>query len=447
MADNIWENALEIMQFDSRINEMLYNSIIKKIKLVKIEDNYIILSCRDEYSLSLVKGKDVSALIEGAIKTVTDKNYKVNFIIEGDEKSMFSASIAARKASEKETSDEFTGDTHIDPNLNFENFVVGNCNRYAQAASICVADKPGLTQYNPLFLWGNSGLGKTHLMQAIGNRIKRTNPKKKVIYRTCENFTNDYVNSMQKKNYEPFRNLYRNVDVLLIDDIQFLIGKEGTQEEFFNTFESLITSGKQIVITSDKAPRNLTQLDERLTSRFQNGYTMDVQPPDFETRKAILISKLERFDVEATDEVLNFVCENVTSNIRDLNGACNILTSHCALANKKVIEIDDAKEALKSYLSPKKAQQITPELIMFKVSQYYGISVDNMTSKNRKKEIITARNVSMFIMRDMLDTTLKDIGIHFGGKDHSTIINGCNNVEKNPDLLHDVEEIKAKLFS
>ncbi|MCR5617018.1 MAG: AAA family ATPase, partial [Clostridiales bacterium] len=308
MSDNIWDNALSILELDSRINKVVFDSILKKIKLVKEEDGFVVLSCRDDYSMTIAKEKSMISYIEGALKAVTDRSYKVTFVLEGDEKAINTVSIAGRKVQEKKQVNEVSSQTNLSSLYTFENFVVGNCNRFAQAASIRVADKPGQTQYNPLYLWGNSGLGKTHLMQAIGNRIVENYPHKRVIYTTCENFTNEYISTIKSKDFDSFRNLYRNVDVLMIDDIQFLIGKEGVQEEFFNTFESLINTGKQIVITSDKAPNNLTSLDERLTSRFQNGYTMDVQPPDFETRKAILISKLEKDLITVTDDVLNYIC-------------------------------------------------------------------------------------------------------------------------------------------
>ena len=441
---SVWDNALSILELDSRINKVGLDSILKKIKTVKEDDGFIVLSCRDEYSMSIAKEKTMTNYIEGAIRTVTDKPYKVSFVIEGDEKALTTSTIAERKVQEKTRINNVSAQTNLSDMYTFENFVVGNCNRFAQAASVRVADKPGQTQYNPLYLWGNSGLGKTHLMQAIGNRIVQNYPNKRVIYTTCENFTNEYISTIKSKDYDSFRNLYRNVDVLMIDDIQFLIGKEGVQEEFFNTFESLINSGKQIVITSDKAPNNLVSLDERLTSRFQNGYTMDVQPPDFETRKAILISKLEIDSIQVSDEVLNYICENATSNIRQINGACNILASFFALSNE-VVQLSQVESMLHNFISPKKAQQATPELIMSIVSQYYGIGVDKMKSKLRSKEVLTARSVAMYMLRELLDMQLNKIGQFFGGRDHATVINSLNKVSNDDDLLRDIEEIKKSL--
>lgn len=450
LSENIWEKALHIISLDSRINSVVFSSIISKITLYEERDGLVILACRDSYSLDYVKGEVISTAISDALRIISGQKCAVSFVIEGNTNAAVSSTIGQEKAHRKELEGETSPNTNLSPALTFENFIVGNCNRYAHAASFAVSEKPGRTQFNPLFLWANSGLGKTHLMEAIGNRIVAEHPEKKVIYVTCENFTNQYIacsnsgSGNTNKAYEEFRNLYRNVDVLLIDDIQFLIGKEGTQMEFFNTFESLINAGKQIVITSDKAPNNLTSLDERLTSRFQNGYTMDIQPPDFETRKAIFLYKLNHDSIHVTDEVVNYVCENATSNIRQLNGAYNILSSFYALSNGEV-NIDAAKDVLYNFLSPKKAQQITPEVIISVVSQYYNISVDKMKSKNRSRDVLVPRNVAMYLCHDLTDLTLKKIGELFGGKDHSSVINSINKVEDDPNLKRDLEEIRKSL--
>ncbi|MCQ2467356.1 MAG: chromosomal replication initiator protein DnaA [Clostridia bacterium] len=448
MAEDILNSALEILQCDSRITPAIFNSILKKIKIVKKENNFIIISCRDSYSINIIKDKknNIIAALEDAFSLILERKINVSVVEENDTKSLESAIIAERKATNQNNSFN-NNKTNLQSLYTFENFIVGNCNRYAHAASICVADKPGQTQYNPLFLWGNSGLGKTHLMQAIGNRIVDIHPGMRVIYTTCENFTNEYIKSINSKNYNEFRDMFRNVDVLMIDDIQFLIGKEGVQSEFFNTFETLINNGKQIIITSDKAPTNLISLDERLTSRFQNGYTMDVQPPDFETRKAIIISKLKDNPILMSEEVIDYICENATSHIRQLNGAFNILTSFYALSRNE-ITLDDAKSVLYTFFSPKKAEQITPEMIMTVVSQYYGIDISKITSKSRSRDILEPRNVCMYLFKEKLENiTLKGIGKYFGGKDHTTVINAIEKVDANERLLHDIEEILKSLPS
>lgn len=446
MHEELLSNTLDILKLDSRINQALFNSILMKIKIVKYENNFIIISCRDSYSVNIIKDKknNIIVALEDAFSCVLDKKINVSVIEENDNKSLESTIIAERKANNQNPQKDGTNLSKI---YTFENFVIGNCNRYAHAASINVANKPGQTQFNPLFIWGNSGLGKTHLMQAIGNKIVDTYPSLKVIYITCESFTNEFIKCINSKNFTDFRNQFRNVDVLMIDDIQFLIGREGVQLEFFNTFETLINNGKQIIITSDKAPSNMLSLDERLTSRFQNGFTMDVQPPDFETRKAILISKLKDTPIKVADEVLNYICENATSNIRQLNGAFNILTSFYALYPSE-ITIDEAKSVLYNFFSPKKAEQITPEIIMTVVSQYYGIEIDKIKSKSRSRDILTARNVCIYLFKDLIENiTLESIGKYFGGKDHTTIMNSIKKTKASPDIMHDIEEIKSKLPS
>ena len=303
-----------------------------------------------------------------------------------------------------------------------------------------VAAKPGQRQRNPFFLWGNSGLGKTHLMKAIGNSILQQYPGKKVIYTTCEEFTNAFVASINKKDYEPFRNKYRTVDVLLIDDIQFLIGKEGVQAEFFNTFEALINDKKQIVITCDKAPNNLKELDNRLVSRFQDGIMFDVQPPDFETRKAIFLQKMQNDDIELDDDVVNFVCENVTTNIRQLNGAYNTLSSYLALANGN-LTLEEVEKILAPIISPNTKKYLKPEVVINAVAKYYDLPAEKLSSKLRSADIADARNVAMWICREYLEIKYEKIGAYFGGRKHSTVMHGCSNVDENSDLKKQAEEI------
>ena len=360
MSADLWSDALKILSLDSRIDKLYFDKILSKMKQVNYDDsnNILILSCRDEYSMSLVKGKDLGSYIENAVYMIADDHISVKYIIEGDNNALNSTMIGAIKEQKKNNEDINT--SSITSEYTFENFIVGDCNRFAHASAVSVANNPGSRQRNPLYLWGNSGLGKTHLMKAIGYSIINNNSGKNVLYTTCEDFTNAYVACMNNKNYESFRNKYRNVDVLLIDDIQFLIGKEGTQLEFFNTFESLINSGKQIVITSDKAPKNLTELDSRLTSRFQNGMTMDIQPPDFETRKAIILSKIEHDGLDISNEIVDYICENVTKNVRELNGAYNIVSAFYALENGN-LTLESVQSRLASIISPNKKKMLTTD--------------------------------------------------------------------------------------
>lgn len=445
MDDNLWERSLKVLKFDQRIDSVIYDSMLIKMKQVRYDDSgVLILSCRDEYSMDLVKGKDLSRYINDAVNTVAESNVTINYILKDDEDAIRTSFIASSRANEKDNS--ISHASEITSEFTFNNFIVGDCNRFAHASAVAVANNPGASQQrNPLFLWGNSGLGKTHLMKAIGYSVLQNHSNMNVLYTTCEEFTNAYVSCMKNKNYEAFRNKYRSVDVLLIDDIQFLIGKEGTQLEFFNTFESLINSGKQIVITSDKAPKNLTELDSRLTSRFQNGMTMDIQPPDFETRKAIIISKLEKDGIVISDDIINYICENITKNVRELNGAYNIVSSFYALSNGN-LDLEEVKKYLSSLISPGGTKTISPDMIIDAVSKYYDLTSNKIKSKLRNQDILNARSVAMYLCRDIIEMKYDKIGQYFGGFKHTTVMHACTKVASTDELLEDVEKIKKRIL-
>ena len=440
MGSSVWEKALDILKFDENINIVTYESILCKMTVVHSDNDVLVLAARDEYSLDLVKGQKLNKIIENAIKTANEgKSCAVKFVLAGDENAI-NASINSEKKAARQAKSEAVTSTGLNGEFTFANFVVGDCNRFAHASAVSVASKPGQKQRNPFFLWGNSGLGKTHLMKAIGNAILEQQPDKRVIYTTCEAFTNAYIACINTNNYTDFRKKFRTVDVLLIDDIQFLIGKEGVQTEFFNTFEALIEAGKQIVITCDKAPSNLTELNSRLISRFQDGIMFDVQPPDFETRKAIFLSKLENENFTLSDEIIDYVCENVTTNIRQLNGAFNTISSYVTLANGE-LSLDDIQKILMPIISPNKKKFLTPEIVINAVANYYDLTPDKLTSKLRNAEISEARNVAMFICRDYLEIKYEKIGQIFGGRKHTTVMHGCNNVDENKELKKKAEEI------
>ncbi len=440
MDSTVWDNTLKLLKFDSDIDKFTYDSILCKMEIAHCDDDVLVLAARDEYSLSLVKGQKLNKKIEDAIKTCTDgKACAVKFILKGDDKAL-NSSVNSEKKAVRQAKNEVITSNGLTGEYTFANFVVGDCNRFAHASAVSVAAKPGQKQRNPFFLWGNSGLGKTHLMKAIGNAVLEQHPDKKVIYTTSEAFTNAFVACIKNENYTDFRNKYRSVDVLLIDDIQFLIGKEGVQREFFNTFEALIENGKQIIITCDKAPSNLTELSSRLTSRFQDGIMFDVQPPDFETRKAILLSKLKNESFTLSDEIINFICENVTTNIRQLNGAFNTISSYVTLANGD-LTIEDVHKILIPIISPNKKKYLTPEIIINAVSNYYDLTPDKLTSKLRSAEIANARNVAMYICREQLELKYEKIGQLFGDRKHSTVMHGCENVDASNELKNQAEEI------
>ena len=440
MGSSVWEKALDILKFDENINIVTYESILCKMTVVHSDNDVLVLAARDEYSLDLVKGQKLNKIIENAIKTANEgKSCAVKFILAGDENAL-NASVNSEKKAARQAKSEAVTSTGLNGEFTFANFVVGDCNRFAHASAVSVASKPGQKQRNPFFLWGNSGLGKTHLMKAIGNAILEQQPDKRVIYTTCEAFTNAYIACINTNNYTDFRKKFRTVDVLLIDDIQFLIGKEGVQTEFFNTFEALIEAGKQIVITCDKAPSNLTELNSRLISRFQDGIMFDVQPPDFETRKAIFLSKLENENFTLSDEIIDYVCENVTTNIRQLNGAFNTISSYVTLANGE-LSLDDIQKILMPIISPNKKKFLTPEIVINAVANYYDLTPDKLTSKLRNAEISEARNVAMFICRDYLELKYEKIGQIFGGRKHTTVMHGCDNVDENKALKKKADEI------
>ena len=439
MDSAIWNNALKLLRFDNGIDSVTYDSIISKMTVAFCDNEVIVLAARDEFSLNLVKGPKLSKIITAAIRAANeDKPVSVKFVLAGDDNAVRASVNSEKKIARSEVSDPSS--FGLSNEYTFANFVVGDCNRFAHASAVAVSQKPGQRQRNPFYLWGNSGLGKTHLMKAIGNEILANFPEKRVIYTTCEAFTNAYIACINSKNYEPFRAKYRTVDVLLIDDIQFLIGKEGVQTEFFNTFEALISAGKQIVITCDRAPSNLTELNSRLTSRFQDGIMFDVQPPDFETRKAIFISKLKEDTFTLSDEIIDYVCENITDNIRQLNGAYKTISSYVTLANGE-LSLEEIQKILKPMLSPNEKKHLTPEIIINAVAKYYDITPDKITSKLRSAEISNARNVAMYICRDYLELKLAKIGELFGGRTHTTVMHGCTNVEENEELKKQAEEI------
>ena len=440
MGSSVWEKALDILKYDENINIVTYESILCKMTVVHSDNDVLVLAARDEYSLDLVKGQKLGKIVESAIKAANEgKSCAVKFILAGDENAL-NASVNSEKKAARQAKSEAVTSTGLNGEFTFANFVVGDCNRFAHASAVSVASKPGQKQRNPFFLWGNSGLGKTHLMKAIGNAILEQQPDKRVIYTTCEAFTNAYIACINTNNYTDFRKKFRTVDVLLIDDIQFLIGKEGVQTEFFNTFEALIEAGKQIVITCDKAPSNLTELNSRLISRFQDGIMFDVQPPDFETRKAIFLSKLENENFTLSDEIIDYVCENVTTNIRQLNGAFNTISSYVTLANGE-LSLDDIQKILMPIISPNKKKFLTHEIVINAVANYYDLTPDKLTSKLRNAEISEARNVAMFICRDYLELKYEKIGQIFGGRKHTTVMHGCDNVDENKELKKKAEEI------
>ena len=335
----------------------------------------------------------------------------------------------------------------LNPKYTFDSFVVGASNRFPHAAAQAVAQNPGKA-YNPLFLFSDVGLGKTHLMQAIGHYVKENNPDANVLYVTSETFTNELINAIQQDKRQEFRDRYRNVDLLMIDDIQFINKSQATQEEFFNTFNTLHNANKQIVLSSDKPPKEIPKLEERLRSRFEWGLIADIQPPDFETRVAILRNRARTINQDVSDDILTYIAEHVYSNIRELEGCLTRVVAFAQL-HREPLNMKIAVEALKDILPETKARELTPDYIMETVADYYSISVDNMKSKRQDRPIVLPRQVAMYLCHDLLNMKYLRISNLFDRSDHTTAMNACDRIGKmmsdDPSFAAEIKDIKSKL--
>lgn len=417
--EQIWEEALKMIEEET--SPVSFATWIQPIVPCGIIGNKIILQVKESFLKEIIEKRHLP-LIRTAIKMVTKNEYDIMIMTEEEQNAGNLHNLAAEKPAENELA------RNLNPKYVFDSFVVGNSNRMAHAASLAVAESPAQA-YNPLFLYGNSGLGKTHLMHSIGHFILDRNPQAKVLYVTSETFTNELINSIQNNKNEEFRNKYRNIDVLMIDDIQFISKKEGTQEEFFHTFNALYESNKQIIISSDRPPKEIKTLEDRLRSRFEWGLIADVQPPDYETRIAILKKKAERDNLTVPDDVMAYIAKNIASNIRELEGALTRIVAFATLTNQD-ISIALAENSLKDIFSENSATPLTPELIQQVVAEYYNIRVEDIQGSKKPKNIAFPRQVSMYLCRKLLDISLPKIGESFGGRDHTTVIYAISKIEK-----------------
>ncbi|WP_422485783.1 chromosomal replication initiator protein DnaA [Gudongella sp. DL1XJH-153] len=415
--DQIWEDVLNLIKVE--LTEVSFNTWLKSIEPISLTDDEIVLGAPNDFTKGILEGRYFN-LIRNAINQITGDNYNINFIIPGEE-------VQPAPPSPKEVENEdILNKSKLNPKYSFNTFVTGKSNEFAHAASVAVAEAPAQA-YNPLFIYGGVGLGKTHLMHAIGHYILSQNPKAKVVYVSSEKFTNELINSIREYRNEEFRNKYRNVDVLLIDDIQFIAGKEGTQEEFFHTFNALHDANKQIIISSDRPPKDIPTLEDRLRSRFEWGLTTDIQAPDLETRIAILRKKANLETMEIPDDVMSFIATKIHSNIRELEGALIRVVAYSSLTNKAITE-ELAEEALKDIMSNNKPVEITVDLIKDKVSKRFDIRMDDFNSKKRTRAIAYPRQIAMYLTRELTDMSLPKIGDEFGGRDHTTVIHACEKV-------------------
>ena len=443
-----WDTILEYVSKENDVSDIAIDAWIRPLKIYEVTDEkitFIVNSRFDSRGIDFIKKKLYDFYLQLAIEEICGHKLNIDFVLENQIDPSFSTVQNANP--EPKVSNPPAIYNNLNPKYTFDTFVVGNNNKLAHAASLAVADAPA-EAYNPLFLYGGVGLGKTHLMHSIAHHILTNTPKSKVLYVTSEKFTNELIDSIRHDKNADFRNKYRNIDVLLIDDIQFIIGKESTQEEFFHTFNTLHEAKKQIIISSDKPPKDMETLEERLRSRFEWGLTADIQSPDYETRMAILKKRAELDGLDIDDDVMQYVANNIQSNIRELEGALNKICAYSTL-ERKPITVALAEDALKDLITPEGQQELTPELIMDIVSEHYNISISDMISKKKSKEIAYPRQIVMYLCRKYTTASLQAVGNMLGKRDHTTIIHGAEKIEKdlqkNPSLQNSIDVLIKKL--
>lgn len=432
-------------------NEKVFNVWIKPIMPLEVTDTYYKVAVKNDFFKTMLE-ENYAQVIEGVLAGIMSKNIKL--IIEtmdngnsGSEAAEEMPAVPAKREQQQlfneNTSVQQPDESNLNPKYVFETFVIGNSNRFAHAAAQAVANDPAHA-YNPLFLYGGVGLGKTHLMHAIGNRIKQNNPSMKVLYTSSEKFTNEIINSIQNKTTEAFRQKYRNIDCLIIDDIQFLKGKEQTQVEFFHTFNALKDADKQIIISSDRPPREIETLEDRLRSRFDQGLTADIQTPDLETRMAILRTKAASDNIVLPTEVITLLATNIATNIREIEGAYNKIVAYTSLMQMP-ITVETAQKVLSDMGNDIKTRTITYEGIIKVVADHYNVKQDELFNKKRTQNIAFPRQVAMYLCRELADLSYPRIGELFGGRDHTTVIHAYEKISnfKNSNLAfqNELQEI------
>ena len=442
---NLWAKTLDIIK--SELSEVSFNTWIKSCEPISISNNTIKISVPNSFTQDILD-KRYKVLVANSIKAVCSKMYNIEFIIVSDT-SISDTDDMKNHSSQRSKSiivnDEMS--STLNPKYTFDSFVIGNSNRFAHAASLAVAESPAKA-YNPLFIYGGVGLGKTHLMHAIGHYILDGNPNARVVYVSSEKFTNELINAIKDDKNEEFRNKYRNVDVLLIDDIQFIAGKERTQEEFFHTFNALHDANKQIILSSDRPPKEIPTLEDRLRSRFEWGLIADIQVPDFETRMAILKKKADVENLNVANEVMGYIATKIKSNIRELEGALIRIIAYSSLTNREVT-VDLATEALKDIISKKQGKHITIDSIQDIVASYFNLRIEDLKSQRRTRNVAYPRQIAMYLSRKLTDMSLPKIGEEFGGRDHTTVIHAyekiSGNLKTDDSLQHTINDLTKKL--
>ena len=439
-----WDLIKDTIRNEYELSDISYNTWVKPLIFHSEIDNIVTIMIPSDqaHSLKYISSK-YKSYFQVTISEMMNNTYDISFVLEKD---------AGEETSSSGIYNIKYENANLTPKYRFDTFVVGGNNKFAHSASLAVAESPGEV-YNPLYLYGGAGLGKTHLMHSIGHFILDNNQDMKVLYVTSEQFTNEVIESIRSGNaakMNKLREKYRTVDVLLLDDVQFIIGKESTQEEFFHTFNVLHSAGKQIILSSDKPPKEKGTLDERYRSRFEWGLLADIQPPDYETRYAILKKNAENYNRNINEEVFQYIATNVKSNIRELEGAFNKVIAFSKL-NKVDITLDNVEEALKDIISPNAKRKVTPKLIIDIVAEHFNISPEDILSKRRNSEYVQPRQICMYLCRHLTEESLQSIGKSLGKKDHTTVIHGIEKISdeilKDEELNNRIENIKKKINS
>jgi len=451
-AKQVWRAALGELQVS--LSPANFETWLRDTHLVEVDDQLFRIAVPNGFAKDWLDTR-YRSLISQTLARVVGYSVQVEFVVtSGGETPAQAATVAAQPVRLEPTrvgapEGPAGGATYLNARYTFSNFIVGSANRLAHAASLSVAERPGHA-YNPLFLYGGVGLGKTHLMHAIGNAVVAKFPRKRVAYATSEKFTNEFITSIQQGKIDDFRARYRRIDLLLIDDIQFIADKERTQEEFFHTFNAIHEDGKQIVLSSDRPPKAILTLEERLRSRFEWGLIADLTAPDLETRIAILRAKAEEQGMPITSDVVEFIARKVVSNIRELEGALNRIVAYASMGAQP-ISIELAQAVLSNVLYNPKKRQVTPERIAKAVSDYYGVGMEQLQGQKREKSIVVPRQIAMYLMREETDVSLLRIGAELGGRDHSTVLHACDKINRemqvNDEMRREVAAVRELIYS
>src|SRR6056297_260975 len=455
--EHIWNQTLN--EVKEKLSNPSFKTWFSNTKPVDLkDDNILMIEVPNDFIKDWIETR-YNQLITDVIQNLTDSNLKCRFYTEEELKELLQDENEEKQKKVEDTNkeekkentrnkneEEYNINTNLNPKYSFDSFVVGNGNRFAHAAALAVAEAPAKA-YNPLFLYGDVGLGKTHLMQAIAHYILKHNPDNKVVYVSSETFTNELINAIKDDKTASFRDKYRNIDILLVNDIQFLANKERTQEEFFHTFNSLHEANRQLIISSDRPPKEIPTLEERLRSRFEWGLITDIQKPDLETRIAILRKKADLENLKIPNEVVIYIADNIQSNIRELEGALIKVIAYSSLVDKE-IDIDLAEKALQDLIiENEEPKEINIALIKNIIVDYYNLKKEDMTSKKRTQKIAFPRQIAMYLSRELTDLSLPHIGEEFGGRDHTTVIHAYNKIEKRIEEDQEFAKVTNKIIA